>query len=96
VPPAQPRSEADPTGFHLDGAYHASQSDACSTGRATLSFGDTHAQSSGYGPGVVVRDVFSRVMAGLQAWPPGLDHRRLFLTSTLARGMYVQLPIPVS
>ncbi len=27
---------------------------------------------------MVVRDVFSRVMAGLQAWPPGLDHRRPF------------------
>jgi hypothetical protein len=45
---------------------------------------------------VVVRDVFSRVMAGLQAWPPGLDHRRPFLTRTLARGVYLQLPIPVS
>jgi hypothetical protein len=46
VPPAQPGSEADPTGFHLDGAYLASQSDACSTGWATLCCGDTHAQSS--------------------------------------------------
>ena len=45
---------------------------------------------------MVVRDVFSRVMAGLQAWPPGLDHRRPFLTRTLARGVYLHLPIPVS
>src|SRR5205823_14376007 len=30
VPPAAPPgSEADPTGFHLEGAHHASQNDAC-------------------------------------------------------------------
>ena len=79
MPPAPPPgSEADPTGFHLDTAHHAWQNDTCSTGLVTLSCGDSHAQSSGQGPGVGVRDVFSRGMAGVQAWPPGLDHRRPF------------------
>ena len=37
APLAALRSEADPTGFHLDAAHHASQNDACTTGLATLS-----------------------------------------------------------
>ncbi len=36
APLAQLASEADPTGFHLDPAHHASQNDACSIGKATL------------------------------------------------------------
>ncbi len=36
-----------------------------------------------------------RGMAGVQAWPPGLDHRRSFLTRTLDMGMYFHLSLPV-
>ena len=78
APLAPPGSEADPTGFHLDTAHHAWQNDTCSTGLATLSCGDTHAQLGREGPEAWVRDVFSRGMAGVQEWPPGLDHRRPF------------------
>ena len=89
APLAALRSEADPTGFQ------PLRSSPCFAKRR-LHNRPSHAQSSGQGPGVVVRDVFSRGMAAVQAWPPGLDHRRpFFLTSTLARGVYVQLPIPV-
>src|SRR2546421_1878761 len=33
-----------------------------------------------------------RGMAGVQEWPPGLDHRRPFLTRTLARGCIYTFP----
>ena len=85
-PAALRGSEADPTGFHLDAAHQAAQNDTCSTGLATLSCGDSHAQSSGQGPGVGVRDVFSRGMAGVQEWPPGLDHRRPFFDENPRQG----------
>jgi hypothetical protein len=94
-PAALRGSEADPTGFHLDAAQHAWQNDACSSGLATLSCGDTHAQSRGQGPGALVRDVFSRGMAGVQEWPPGLDHRRPFFDENSRQGGYLQLSIPV-
>jgi len=47
VPPAAPPgSEADPTGFHLEGAHHASQNDACLLNRPgnAQPWGDHYAQ----------------------------------------------------
>jgi len=92
VPPALPGSEADPTGSSLYAAHHASQNGAYSTGRATLSCGDSHAQSSGQGPGGVVRDVFEEgwqeCKSGLQVSTTGGP----FLTRTLARGCIYTFP----
>jgi len=95
TPLASLGSGADPTGFHLDTAHHAWQNDTCSSGLATLSCGDSYAQSSGQGPGVGVRDVFSRGMTGVQEWPPGLAHRRPFFDEHPRQGVYLYLPIPV-
>ena len=71
-------SQADPTGFQP-----LRSSPSCSKRRLLAqaawhrsAFGDIHAQLGREGPGALVRDVFSRGMAGVQAWPPGLDHRR--------------------
>src|SRR2546423_14935566 len=36
-----------------------------------------------------------RGMAGVQAWPPGLDYRRPFFDENPRQGVYLQLPIPV-
>src|SRR5260221_13639949 len=36
-----------------------------------------------------------RGMAGVQEWPPGLDHRRPFFDENPRQGVYLQLPIPV-
>jgi len=60
-------SEFDPTGFHLDAAQHAWQNDACSSDLVRLGCGDTHAQSSGQGPGVVVRIVFEEGCPGCKS-----------------------------
>jgi hypothetical protein len=73
-------------GSSLYTAHHAWQNDTCSTGLATLSCGDTHAQLGREGPEAWVRDVFSRGMAGVQEWPPGLDRRRPFFDEYLRQG----------
>jgi len=36
-----------------------------------------------------------RGMAGVQAWPPGLDHRRPFFDENPRQGVYLHLSIPV-
>jgi hypothetical protein len=89
-PPASPLRGDLPV---LD--FYKQMCKVASTGLATLSCGDSYAQSSGQGPGVGVRDVFSRGMTGVQEWPPGLDHRRPFFDEHPRQGVYLHLPIPV-
>ncbi len=64
---AQRGSQADPTGFQP-----VCSSPGCSKRRLLAqaawhrsAFGDTHAQLGREGPGALVRDVFSRGMAGV-------------------------------
>ena len=80
-PAALRGSEADPTGFHLDAAHQAAQNGVYEAFAAwhRSAFGDTHAQL-GRGASVASR---SR------------PQEALLLTRTPARGVYLQLSIPV-
>jgi hypothetical protein len=89
-------SEADPTGFHLDAAHQAAQNGVYLLKRLAPLHLWGHPRSvwqgrtRGVGEGRLRRG-----MAGVQEWPPGLDHRRPFFDENPRQGVYLHLSIPV-